>query len=63
MARTDICLAPLYDRLVNEFTYHSTILHGGGYAPYLESVPYDILAALVKEGWRPVAQAVGAVSE
>ena len=35
----------------------------GRVCPYLESVPYDILAALVKEGWRPVAQAVGAVSE
>ncbi|MCI0531484.1 MAG: hypothetical protein L0Y74_06000 [candidate division Zixibacteria bacterium] len=43
---------------MHEYIYHSTVLHGAGYAPYDEPVPFDILAALLKEGWRPIAPAV-----
>lgn len=40
-------LRPIYDRLVDEYAYHTAIRYGKGY------VAYSVLAALVKAGWRP----------
>lgn len=40
-------LRPTFDRLVEEYRYHTTVIHG---RPF---VSYAVLAALVREGWRP----------
>jgi hypothetical protein len=42
-------LRPIFDQLVEEYRFHATVLHG---SPF---VSYAILAALVKDGWRPPA--------
>ena len=40
-------LRPVFDQLVEEYRYHSTVIHG---KPF---VSFAVLAALVKDGWRP----------
>ena len=40
-------LRPIYDRLVEEYAFHTEVSYGRGY------VAYKVLAALVREGWRP----------
>lgn len=40
-------LRPIYDRLVEEYAFHTTVKFGRGY------VAFWVLAALVKDGWRP----------
>jgi len=40
-------LRPVYDRLVGEYSFHTEVSYGRGY------VAYKVLAALVREGWRP----------
>ena len=40
-------LRPIYDRLAEEYSFHTEVLYGRGY------VAYKVLAALVREGWRP----------
>jgi hypothetical protein len=40
-------LRPIYDRLVEEYSFHTHVSYGRGY------VAYRVLAALVREGWRP----------
>jgi|GEM_PF-2086188 len=39
-------LRPVFDALVEEYYFHSTVHYGKGY------VAYKVLAALVKAGWR-----------
>ena len=38
---------PVFDRLVEEYRFHATVVHG---RPF---VSYGVLAALVRDGWRP----------
>lgn len=40
-------LRPVYDQLVDEYAYYTTLHYGQGY------VAYRVLASLVKSGWRP----------
>jgi len=40
-------LRPIYDQLVDEYTFHALTKSG---APW---VAYKIIAALVEDGWRP----------
>lgn len=40
-------LRPIYDRLVEEYVYFTTVHYGRGY------VAYQVLASLVQSGWRP----------
>jgi hypothetical protein len=40
-------LRPVYDRLVDEYSFHTEVSYGRGY------VAYRVLAALVRDGWRP----------
>jgi len=40
-------LRSVFIQLVEEYAFHSTILHGQGF------VSYKILADLVRNGWRP----------
>lgn len=40
-------LRPIYDRLVEEYAFHTEVSYGRGY------VAYRVLADLVREGWRP----------
>jgi hypothetical protein len=40
-------LRPVYERLVAEYSFHTEVSYGQGY------VSYRVLAALVREGWRP----------
>jgi hypothetical protein len=42
-------LRPVYDRLVAEYSFQTEVLYGQGY------VAYRVLAALVRDGWRPAA--------
>lgn len=39
-------LRPIYDDLVEQYTFHTTKLYGKGY------VAYEVLASLVRDGWR-----------
>ncbi len=40
-------LHPIYDQLVEEYIFHTEKRYGKGY------VAYNILADLVRDGWRP----------
>jgi len=40
-------LRPVFDQLVEEYRYHSTVIHG---KPF---VSFAVLAELVRDGWRP----------
>jgi hypothetical protein len=40
-------LRPIFEQLVEEYRFHSTVVHG---KPF---VSYGVLAALVRDGWRP----------
>ncbi|HKQ56395.1 MAG TPA: hypothetical protein VJY35_00890 [Candidatus Eisenbacteria bacterium] len=40
-------LRPIYHRLVEEYAFHTDVSYGRGY------VAYRVLAALVRDGWRP----------
>jgi len=40
-------LQPIYKQFVEEYMFHTAKRYGRGY------VAYDILADLVKDGWRP----------
>jgi hypothetical protein len=40
-------LRPIYDRLVDEYSFHTQVRYGRAY------VSYRVLAALVRDGWRP----------
>ena len=40
-------LRPIYDPLVDEYLFHTGVSYGRGY------VAYRVLAALVRDGWRP----------
>jgi hypothetical protein len=40
-------LRPIYDQLVEEYAFHTETRMGRGY------VAYQVLAALVRDGWRP----------
>lgn len=42
-------LRPIYDRLVEEYFLHTHATYGHGY------VAYRVIAALVRDGWRPSA--------
>ena len=42
-------LRPIYDEFVNQYAFHTTRLFGRGY------VAYEVLASLVRDGWRPAA--------
>ena len=50
-------LRSIYDRLVEEYSFHTEVSYGRGY------VAYRVLAALVQEGWRPPADAPAAPAE
>jgi len=39
-------LRPTYDKLVDQYAFHTTRLYGKEY------VAYEVLASLVREGWR-----------
>ncbi|MHC4462169.1 MAG: hypothetical protein ACYS30_12175 [Planctomycetota bacterium] len=39
-------LKPIYDDLVTQYAFHTTRLFGRGY------VAYEVLASLVRDGWR-----------
>lgn len=39
-------LKPIYDELVGQYAFHATRLYGKGY------VAYEVLASLVRDGWR-----------
>jgi len=39
-------LQPVYEQLVADYSWHTTKLYGKGY------VAYEVLAALVRAGWR-----------
>ena len=41
-------LKPIYDDLVDQYSFHTIRLFGKGY------VAYELLATLVREGWRCV---------
>jgi hypothetical protein len=45
-----INLYPIYDQLVNEYTFHTEKRYGRGY------LSYDVLADLVRDGWKPPAK-------
>lgn len=40
-------LRPIFDQLVEEYAFYATVKYGRGY------VAYNVLAELVKIGWRP----------
>lgn len=40
-------LHDIYTQLVDEYAYHTLLLHGKKW------VVYDVIAALAKSGWRP----------
>ena len=40
-------LKPVYEDLVKQYAFHTEKLYGRGY------VAYSVLAALVRDGWRP----------
>lgn len=42
-------LRPIYDEFVTQYAFHTTRLFGRGY------VAYEVLASLVRDGWRPAA--------
>ncbi|MFC1791982.1 hypothetical protein ACFL3Q_00160 [Planctomycetota bacterium] len=43
-------LRPIYDEFVAQYAFHTTRLFGRGY------VAYEVLASLVRDGWRPTAE-------
>ena len=43
-------LKPIFDEFVNQYSFHTTRLFGRGY------VAYEVLASLVRDGWRPSAE-------
>ena len=43
-------LKPIYDDFVEQYAFHTERLFGRGY------VAYEVLAALVCDGWRPSAE-------
>ena len=45
-------LQPIYEQLVEEYAFHTTVYHGRGY------VAYRVIAALVRDGWRPTVPKV-----
>ncbi len=45
-------LRPIYDQLVEQYSFHTTRLFGRGY------VAYEVLASLVRDGWRPSAEPI-----
>ena len=45
-------LREVYDDLVAQYSFHTTRLFGRGY------VAYEVLAALVRDGWRLSAKSV-----
>jgi len=44
-------LQPIYDQLVEEYTFHTMNLYGKVF------VAYNILSNLVRDGWRPSGKA------
>jgi hypothetical protein len=50
-------LCPIYDQLVKEFAFHTEVNYGRGY------VAYRVLAALVRDGWRPPPAVLPAPAE
>ena len=40
-------LHPVYDKLVDEYMFHTNKRYGRGY------VAYNVLADLIRDGWRP----------
>jgi len=40
-------LRPVYDQLVEEYKFNTEVAYGHGY------VAYKVLAALVRDGWKP----------
>ena len=51
-ARADLpdILKPAYDELVTQYSFHTARLFGTGY------VAYEVLASLVRDGWRCVGK-------
>ena len=43
-------LKPAFDELVNQYAFHTTKLFGRGY------VAYEVLASLIRDGWRLSAE-------
>jgi hypothetical protein len=43
-------LRPIYDQLVDEYAFHTHLNYGAGY------VAYKVIAALVRDGWRPATE-------
>ena len=40
-------LRPVFDQMVEEYSFHALVLYGQSW------VAYKVIAALVKDGWRP----------
>jgi len=53
-ARADLPenVRPIYDELVAQYAFHTARLFGRGY------VAYEVLASLVRDGWRPGVEAL-----
>jgi len=45
-------LKPIFDELVSQYAFHTTRLFGRGY------VAYEVLASLVRDGWRFAAEPI-----
>ncbi len=42
-------LRPVYDQMVEQYAFHALVLYGRDW------VAYKIIAALVRDGWRPLS--------
>jgi len=40
-------LRPIFDQMVEEYSFHALVLYGKSW------VAYKVIAALVRDGWRP----------